>query len=119
MTRATGVRHIYLINKMLDVNNAHPILKAAIGGHKVVVRLLLERGADPNKPEIGRKTSLHWAAYYHHKMVTKLLIDGGGDPNQGDQDGRTPLHDAISTSFIKGRKRYRDQKDVVHLLLKG
>ena len=108
-----------LINKMLDVNAGHPLLKAVIGGHKVVVRLLLERGADPNKPEIGEKTPLHWSAYYGHRAVTKLLINGGGDPNQGDRDGRTPLHDAISTSFIKGGMRHRDQKDVVHLLLKG
>ena len=96
-----------LVNKMLDVNAGHPLLKAVIGGHKVVVRLLLERGADPNKPEIGEKTPLHWSAYYGHRAVTKLLINGGGDPNQGDRDGRTPLHDAISTSFIKGGKRHQ------------
>ena len=53
---------------------------AAKGGHVDVVRLLVERGADPNAREAGDNTyPLHWAAAGAHLATVRALLDAGGD----------------------------------------
>jgi ankyrin repeat protein/catechol 2,3-dioxygenase-like lactoylglutathione lyase family enzyme len=53
---------------------------AAKGGHPEIVRLLLDRGANPNAREEGDNTyPLHWAAAAGHVDVVRMLLDAGGD----------------------------------------
>jgi ankyrin repeat protein len=53
---------------------------AAQRGHVDAVRLLLDRGADPNAREGGDNTyPLHWAAAHEHLEVVRTLVDAGGD----------------------------------------
>ena len=53
---------------------------AAQRGHADAVRLLLDRGADPNVREGGDNTyPLHWAAAHEHFDVVRALVDAGGD----------------------------------------
>lgn len=53
---------------------------AAMAGHLSVVRLLLERGADPNAREAGDNTyPLHWAAAQGNVAIVRALLDAGGD----------------------------------------
>ena len=53
---------------------------AAQRGHLDAVRLLLERGADPNAREAGDNTyPLHWAAAHGHLETVRALLDAGGD----------------------------------------
>ncbi|MGH9719974.1 MAG: ankyrin repeat domain-containing protein [Bryobacteraceae bacterium] len=53
---------------------------AARNGHTAAVRLLLERGADPNAREAGDNTyPLHWAAAQRHIETVRALLDAGGD----------------------------------------
>ena len=69
---------------------------AAEEGHKDVVKLLLDEGADPH----GRKfeeadaqiSPLHLAATQGHEDVVKLLIDSGHIVDHEDDDRMTPLH---------------------------
>ncbi len=61
-----------------------PLRCAAGAGHIEVVKLLLERGANPNQPEPGIAPSggaLHSAIGKNHFAIAKLLLEHGADPN--------------------------------------
>ena len=46
-------------------------------GHKDVVQLLLDRGAEPNKGASNGVTPLHMAAYHGHRDIVGILLDNG------------------------------------------
>ncbi len=61
-----------------------PLRCAAGAGHIEVVKLLLERGANPNEPEPGIAPlggALHTAIGGKHYEVVKLLLEHGANPN--------------------------------------
>ena len=68
-----------------------PLLEAAHNGHKDVVELLLDSGADPNQASRSGLTALHTAAYYGCKNMVQLLLDKGADPSKLTADDETPL----------------------------
>jgi hypothetical protein len=47
-----------------------------------VVRLLLERGADPNQRGINDWTALHMAVATRHALALQRLLDAGADPER-------------------------------------
>ena len=84
-----------------------PLCVASEKGHKDVVQLLLDRGADPNKADKGRWTPLHEAALRGHKDVVQLLLARGADPHRTTLDSQdTPLRFA----------QIRGHKNVVKIL---
>jgi ankyrin repeat protein len=69
--------------------------RAAEEGHEAVVKLLLEKGADPNAKDKASRTPLWWAVWAGHEAVAKLLLERAADSNARDEDGRTPLWWAV------------------------
>jgi ankyrin repeat protein len=78
-----------IVNRVSPYNSYYvgcgsAIKNAAAGGHLDVVKLLLERGADPNLPEEGIAPHGHalYAAVYHgHHEIAELLLAHGANPN--------------------------------------
>ena len=70
------------------------LAQAAGAGHRDVVELLLDRGADINiRWDFGR-TALHEAAIYGRASVVELLLSRGVEADARDLNGETALHGA-------------------------
>ncbi len=55
--------------------------------HEVVIRYLLEQGADPFVTDVEMNISLHWAAFSGSKGITDLLLSAGCNVNQTNAIG--------------------------------
>jgi ankyrin repeat protein len=70
---------------------------AIFGGQEDSMRLLLERGADPNvlsTSDIAKVPPLGTAAFVRSVPLARLLLDSGADPNGRGEGGFTALHSA-------------------------
>ncbi|KAK8783496.1 hypothetical protein V5799_010140 [Amblyomma americanum] len=65
-------------------------------GHLEVVKLLLDRGADPEAKDAEGQTPLHYAASCGHQQVAELLLKRGARRDVKDADGQTPAQVALS-----------------------
>ncbi|KAH9894898.1 hypothetical protein C8Q73DRAFT_665247 [Cubamyces lactineus] len=95
------------VNSVVD--GVLPLHVASSGGNDLIVRLLIERGADVNAPRLPRKyssdrhrdasapivgtsgsTPLHFAAANGHEQVVHTLLLHGAHPDRADKHGVTP-----------------------------
>ena len=70
---------------------------AIFGGQEDAMRLLLERGADPNvvsTSDIAKVPPLGTAAFVRSVPLARLLLERGADPNGRGEGGFTALHSA-------------------------
>jgi ankyrin repeat protein len=91
------------------IGSGSPIKNAAARGHINIVKLLLERGADPNLPEehiAPRGHALHSAVCNGHIEIVKLLLEHGAYPNVPVESSADTLSAAID----------RDNKPMIELL---
>ena len=81
-----------------------PLKNAAIGGHIEIVKLLLDRGADPNLPEEGiapHGHALYSAVYNGHYEIASLLLERGAYPNPEVESSAEAVWIAIRRGDLK------------------
>ncbi|THY42348.1 purine and uridine phosphorylase [Aureobasidium pullulans] len=84
---ASGVGKHSIVLALLDFSvNAdacsHALLSAACGGHKTIVRMLLDRGANINAlGGYDNDTALYAASMNGHEAIVRMLLDAGADIN--------------------------------------
>jgi uncharacterized protein len=85
----------YLIERGADVNaqaqnamKVFPVHAAATTGDRETMKMLLERGADPNAKQQMDYTALHGAAGHGDIEMAKLLLAHGADSNAKTADGK-------------------------------
>ncbi len=99
---AVRARDTGLVEKLLaaspDLINAKdhagetPLHHAAGFGNLATLKLLLDKGADPNGCDRRKSTPLFWALYEEPKV--RLLLDGGAKVDAKSVEGRTVLYQA-------------------------
>lgn len=72
-----------------------PLHSAAAGSHVAIVRMLLDRGADPSAVQEGGFTALHSAAQNGRADIVELLLAHGARPDALTADSKTPRELAL------------------------
>ena len=86
--------------------DATPLQHAILQRQPAAVRLLLDRGADPNRGAgPGSVAPLFLAAGDTDPAMLKLLLAHGADPTVEDETGATPLARAVSAGTLHGPDR--------------
>ncbi len=86
-----------LLESGADPNEVDPEIRAPVlswashYNNPEAVRLLLDKGADVNKPSAGGHRALHSAAFFAHPEVLRMLIERGADVRVKDNSGSTSL----------------------------
>lgn len=87
-----------------------PLMEAALHNNKEIAKLLLKKGADPNRKNMTGWTALMGATSFADVEMMKLLIDNGAEINiKRKVDGNTAL------ALAKLNK----EKDKIDFLLKS
>ena len=97
-------KHLCVRQERLTYKNQSPLSRAAEKGQEMVVKQLLDNGADVESKDnkYGGRTPLLWAAEKGHKAVVNLLLKKGAQLESKTSSGQTPLssaaekgHDAV------------------------
>jgi ankyrin repeat protein len=79
-----------------------PLMIAAVcDGCSAIVKLLLEKGADPNAKDTGGAAALELAASAGDPESVRMLLDAGANARNANAGGMTPLLGAVFSCDLK------------------
>lgn len=80
--------------QQLDDQGSSPLFHAVRAGGTQIIQLLLDHGANPNKPEYlaPRGRALHEAAARNNIDIVKILLDADANPNADVDSSGNVLH---------------------------
>lgn len=81
----------------LDRTGYSMLMYACKNGHIDVVKLLLDKGADPNLVGCGGRTSLMISVSSGRESVCRLLLENNASISMKDESGNSALHYAART----------------------
>lgn len=79
------------LNAGVDVNQSSALEMAILLEREDIIDLLIERGADVNRPGLGGDLPLSVAVRRGKPELMQRLIDRGADPNRQDRRGMAAL----------------------------
>ena len=102
------IQYLIVIKKADLKTKNEFLLKASQGGHKEIVKLLIEKGIDINQINKYGSNALLLASWNGHKDIVQILIAEGIYIFQTNRNGQNALHFASQ----------RGHKEIVKLLIK-
>lgn len=85
----------FLIARVHDVNDTSDdgsaLMAATVKGQTELVKLLLEKNADPNLTDANGTTALHYAVMFEQEQIIKSLLNYGAKANIKNGSNQTAL----------------------------
>lgn len=109
---ALDVNHtatIVSLNTQNVVNGATALWCAGTGNYVEIVKMLIEAGANVNKPTSTGSTPLRGAAFNGHCDIMNVLIDNGADLNFANVVGQSPLLISVMRGHLKATELLLDK----------
>ena len=92
----------YLIEHVKDINSKSgygtPLMAATVKKNSKLVKLLLEKNANPNLTDQNNSTALHFSVIFNQQEIIELLMKYKANPNIKDNRGNTALDYAKITN---------------------
>ena len=109
---ALDVNHtatIVSLNTQNVVQGATALWCASTGNYVEIVKMLIEAGANVNKPTITGSTPLRGAAFNGHCSVMEVLITNGADLDFSNVVGQSPLLIAVMRGHLRATELLLDK----------
>ncbi|KAJ5071113.1 serine/threonine-protein kinase tnni3k-related [Anaeramoeba ignava] len=88
----------YDVNTKNEMDGKTPLHIAVQEGKNEVIKMLLEKGANPNECDVYGATPLKIAVTNSSRNITEILLQNGADVDLADENLETPLHVAVISS---------------------
>jgi ankyrin repeat protein len=86
-------------------SSAEPFYLSVFQGSEELIRYMIERGAEINKPSFDGDTPLHGVCYVGRIGVMSILKEFGANSGAKNMDGKIPLHCMIESGGIEKQNK--------------